>query len=973
MKAFIVILIGLVLLYDTDAQGQNGTTAVGPCPAVDPEAAKAISSTTKVTLLVTNTLSYPIRFIWINFAGEEAYTQQISEGEQVPVYTYATHSWVAKAYTVARLEINGSCVFTTEYNNNASVYLSISDSENNPGAPETVEQMTCPPIEAGLLKSNTSKTPKKVYFSNDATETAQIQWIGMDGKVGYYADIKPGVTIFIYTYVSHVWIAVRTSDFSRLAIGSSCSFKVIDGYYTQYVSITNPVKRECPRMSKDIAAKQSQMQVTLNVKNEKTEAIRMLWINFEGDVAWFFQINAGEERIINTFATHPFIAATLSGQREAINGACYYVTPASAGEQSLVIKGEKASLCQELDGTIKTGDTPSGGNNVRLYFENQALMDVVIQYIDTNGDVTSFKQFVREGDTSYVTTKRNSTFIVRADHDDTKLFIDNKCSITVDVNAGTVNTVVTAYNTNEAICPSVSEITERPTETDSERSLDVTNHARKTVKLYAVSSDGTTILIKSIESGYTRDVTVNKGDPIIAMVENTNMRIKLNDKCVYVVANTPFSQKVDLVPEGAPRMPDTCSPLDGSLYRSIYVDYPKSIKVVNMLNELVIFQWVDYQGKAGKYQDVVQPNGGIIRLGGYGSAPFIARTENDERVLLNGSCVLTLQNTYLNNSLIYLTAKRDERTAPVDGTFATQKFSPQVTMNIENTLDRSVKVFWLNLLGHPSWSMTVAADSTTTIYTSVSSPWIARVAGSRQRLLLNGRSILRISDSRKVETVTIRDENSPYCPKADGALRSKSGNNPVKLYITNTLSYSVNMYWYDYSGNMKKALYIPGNNYTSWMSTAASHPLSVKSWFSGEQLLINGSCFFTVRNDADVQWIEVTDKTRDIGCPSIANRQTKSTGSSSQTTKFNVTNNANTPVNLVWMSFDGTDAYTKMIPTDATELIPSWVNHTWIATSVYSNQRFTLGTAEGGARCSYSPTGSNNQNVIINAEDVKPV
>ncbi|CAH1794560.1 unnamed protein product [Owenia fusiformis] len=120
-------------LCEQAAWGPNDTPNDEPCPAVDPEKAKSISNTINVTLRVTNTLSHPVHFIWLDYNGIESTDITIPAGEQRETSTYATHPWVARSDTEARLEINGSCVYTAEYENNTPVDLYIS--ENNDSCP----------------------------------------------------------------------------------------------------------------------------------------------------------------------------------------------------------------------------------------------------------------------------------------------------------------------------------------------------------------------------------------------------------------------------------------------------------------------------------------------------------------------------------------------------------------------------------------------------------------------------------------------------------------------------------------------------------------------------------------------------------------------------------------------------------------------------------------------------------------------
>jgi hypothetical protein len=64
--------------------------------------------------------------------------------------------------------------------------------------------------ESGL-RSNNSRVPAKMIFTNNSTDAALIYWINFKGKRVLYQTLAPNSSYMQETYLTHPWIAVSTT------------------------------------------------------------------------------------------------------------------------------------------------------------------------------------------------------------------------------------------------------------------------------------------------------------------------------------------------------------------------------------------------------------------------------------------------------------------------------------------------------------------------------------------------------------------------------------------------------------------------------------------------------------------------------------------------------------------------------------------------------------------------------------------
>jgi hypothetical protein len=61
------------------------------------------------------------------------------------------------------------------------------------------------------LRSDNSRVPAKMIFTNEGSETALIYWINFKGKRVLYMELLPNSSYTQETYLTHPWVAVSVT------------------------------------------------------------------------------------------------------------------------------------------------------------------------------------------------------------------------------------------------------------------------------------------------------------------------------------------------------------------------------------------------------------------------------------------------------------------------------------------------------------------------------------------------------------------------------------------------------------------------------------------------------------------------------------------------------------------------------------------------------------------------------------------
>lgn len=142
-------------------------------------ALQSLNSSRPTTLLVRNMTHRTVEVLWVNYQGQEqAYAALAPREAWNQGGTYLTHPWLVR-------------------DQNSRELLALSTG--------TIANLTLDARERAALRSVSGTTAVQVQFVNNAPYSAKLFWLNYQGQEQQYAELAPGASHSVNTFVSHPW------------------------------------------------------------------------------------------------------------------------------------------------------------------------------------------------------------------------------------------------------------------------------------------------------------------------------------------------------------------------------------------------------------------------------------------------------------------------------------------------------------------------------------------------------------------------------------------------------------------------------------------------------------------------------------------------------------------------------------------------------------------------------------------------
>ena len=158
----------------------------------------------------------------------------------------------------------------------------------------------------GGVRSRESATPTTVRFANETDEEVSLYWVNFKGERESYGTILPHSSRSARTYLTHPWIA---TDPKGLTLAT---FLPQRGEATALIQPR--LAPQAPASEAGLRSQESKQRATIRFVNRTGALVHLYWLDYKGERNLRARVPAGQEHLVETFASHPWIAVDEKGE-----------------------------------------------------------------------------------------------------------------------------------------------------------------------------------------------------------------------------------------------------------------------------------------------------------------------------------------------------------------------------------------------------------------------------------------------------------------------------------------------------------------------------------------------------------------------------------------------------------------------------------------------------------------------------------
>jgi hypothetical protein len=160
-------------------------------------------------------------------------------------------------------------------------------------------------VPDGGLVSRQSATPTTVRFANETAAAVSLYWMNFKGERELYGTIEPRTSRTVRTYLTHPWIV---TDAQGQPLGT---------FLPQRVDATALIQPRlaplAPGQEAKLRSQQSKERATIRFINRSGGLVHLYWLDYKGERNLRARVDAEREHVVETFASHPWIAVDEEG------------------------------------------------------------------------------------------------------------------------------------------------------------------------------------------------------------------------------------------------------------------------------------------------------------------------------------------------------------------------------------------------------------------------------------------------------------------------------------------------------------------------------------------------------------------------------------------------------------------------------------------------------------------------------------
>jgi len=165
-----------------------------------------------------------------------------------------------------------------------------------------LRQADLPDSGARSVESSTATT---VHFANQTEGELSLYWVNFRGVRELYGKILPHTSRSVRTYLTHPWIAVDAEG------------RMVGTFLPQREEATALIQprlvAQAPSAETRLHSQESKEPGTIRFVNRTGGLIHLYWLDYKGERALRARVPAGGEYVVETFASHPWVAVDEKG------------------------------------------------------------------------------------------------------------------------------------------------------------------------------------------------------------------------------------------------------------------------------------------------------------------------------------------------------------------------------------------------------------------------------------------------------------------------------------------------------------------------------------------------------------------------------------------------------------------------------------------------------------------------------------